>query len=346
VAGRVDHTYTEPVGAGRDTGRNREAVIHGPPLPTRGFLGERHAQVHLGAGLPDPRRPGRGPKLELEPPRLVRGGGGEVVIKVAIVEDHPVARHGLVSILAAAPDIQVVAAVTDITAFTHRAPSAVDAVIYDSYPYGETPRLGTITTLWGFARVLVVTASRQATDALAAMHCGASGYLSKDAIDEACLSAVRRVAAVRCTCRPGWRGWRPPEVCPARDGRPAPRPRPCCRCGNSRHSPSSPAATPTSRSHDGWGCPRPLWTLTSAASARNCAGQQGRTRVGRCALRRAASAGKRRIVTAAQGSDVTAWTEPAEAAVFQPSGAIALPPITPLLNRDSYAQVVEPPAGV
>jgi penicillin amidase len=47
-------------------------------------------------------------------------------------------------------------------------------------------------------------------------------------------------------------------------------------------------------------------------------------------------------LTAAQGPDVAAWTEPAETASFQPSGAVAVPPITPLPNRGSYGQIVEP----
>ncbi len=43
-----------------------------------------------------------------------------------------------------------------------------------------------------------------------------------------------------------------------------------------------------------------------------------------------------------QGSNVASWTEPAERAVFQPEGAIAVPAIVPLPNRGSYGQVVEP----
>ncbi len=63
---------------------------------------------------------------------------------------------------------------------------------------------------------------------------------------------------------------------------------------------------------------------------------------GAAAVMRQAAAETAAELTVAQGSDVAAWTEPADSAVFQPSGALALPSITPLPNRGSYAQVVEP----
>jgi penicillin amidase len=50
-------------------------------------------------------------------------------------------------------------------------------------------------------------------------------------------------------------------------------------------------------------------------------------------------------IQATQGTTVTTWTEPAEVARFQPLGAISVPPVAPLPNRGSYAQVIEPIAN-
>jgi penicillin G amidase len=47
-------------------------------------------------------------------------------------------------------------------------------------------------------------------------------------------------------------------------------------------------------------------------------------------------------LSSTQGSNVAAWTEAAETARFAPSGALPAQTITPLPNRGTYAQVVEP----
>jgi hypothetical protein len=46
-------------------------------------------------------------------------------------------------------------------------------------------------------------------------------------------------------------------------------------------------------------------------------------------------------LSAAQGPDPAKWNEPVEQTAFSAQGAIAVPPITPLMNRGSYGQVVE-----
>lgn len=50
-------------------------------------------------------------------------------------------------------------------------------------------------------------------------------------------------------------------------------------------------------------------------------------------------------LTASQGSDPASWNEPAEQTTFSAQGAISVPPITPLMNRGSYGQVVEASGG-
>jgi acyl-homoserine lactone acylase PvdQ len=46
-------------------------------------------------------------------------------------------------------------------------------------------------------------------------------------------------------------------------------------------------------------------------------------------------------LTQSQGCDVSRWNELVEQTTFSPQGAISVPPITPLMNRGSYGQVVE-----
>ncbi|HUZ28264.1 MAG TPA: penicillin acylase family protein [Solirubrobacteraceae bacterium] len=61
----------------------------------------------------------------------------------------------------------------------------------------------------------------------------------------------------------------------------------------------------------------------------------------RMALFRRAASDAAAELTATQGSDPAGWNEPAEQTTFSAQGAISVPPITPLMNRGSYGQVVE-----
>jgi len=118
------------------------------------------------------------------------------VLRVAIVDDHPVARQGLTTILSAAPDLTVTCAVAD-SAELARGPGgevAADLVILDLYLTPGRPALQTITDLSTRVPVLVVSASREPTDVLAAMQAGASGYLTKHSTEEGYLAAVRAIA--------------------------------------------------------------------------------------------------------------------------------------------------------
>ncbi len=114
------------------------------------------------------------------------------MIRVAVVDDHPVARRGLICILSGAADIDVVAEVEDPAAV---GPDVVaDVLICDPFPFGEAPRLSAVRELSDRAAVLAWSASRDRGDVAAAMRAGARGYLTKDAKDHAYLSAVRCLA--------------------------------------------------------------------------------------------------------------------------------------------------------
>ena len=116
-------------------------------------------------------------------------------MRVAVVDDHPVARYGLAAILDAAPDVQVVAAVDDPGRLPGDARGAVaaDVVIVDLYLADDVPALGVIAELSASTPVLVVSASQEPADVLAAMQAGASGYLTKRAAESHYLAALRTV---------------------------------------------------------------------------------------------------------------------------------------------------------
>jgi DNA-binding NarL/FixJ family response regulator len=117
------------------------------------------------------------------------------VLRVAIVDDHPVARHGLASILGPAEDLEVIGAFATCAELPVADAGTVDAdlVILDLYRADGRPALDDIARLSAMLPVLVVSASRAPADVLAAMQAGASGYLTKHAPEDAYVSAIRAV---------------------------------------------------------------------------------------------------------------------------------------------------------
>ncbi|HEX9343758.1 MAG TPA: response regulator transcription factor [Actinomycetota bacterium] len=119
-------------------------------------------------------------------------------IRIAIVDDHPVARWGVEHIFEAHPEIRVlcsVASVEELEVATGAGEAAPEVVIVDLYLAGEAPSLAAIERLAARCRVLVMSASGRREDVLAAIRSGADGYLTKQASDDAFLAGVERVAA-------------------------------------------------------------------------------------------------------------------------------------------------------
>jgi two-component system nitrate/nitrite response regulator NarL len=118
------------------------------------------------------------------------------MIQVAIVEDHPVARRGLQSILAEAGDIQVSAAVATPAELRLGAPGAgrPDVILLDLYHDSDEPCLDVIAELRGKHKVLVVSASGRPADVLGAVRAGACGYVTKLADPPLLVAAVHTVA--------------------------------------------------------------------------------------------------------------------------------------------------------
>jgi len=119
------------------------------------------------------------------------------VIRVLVVDDHPIVRSGIVGLLASAPDIEVVGEAAD-------GRSAVDAaarlrpgiVLMDL----RMPELdGDEATALILAeqpdvRVIVLTTYENDAAILTAIEAGASGYLLKAAPQEEILAGIRSVA--------------------------------------------------------------------------------------------------------------------------------------------------------
>jgi DNA-binding NarL/FixJ family response regulator len=118
-----------------------------------------------------------------------------VVIRVLLVDDHPLLRAGVAAVLATYADIDVVGS-------TGR-PESVVGLVADSAPDVVMLDLGLgtrdggelIPALVRSTRVLVFTATGTDVAILRALGAGATGYLLKDASPDELAAAVRAVAA-------------------------------------------------------------------------------------------------------------------------------------------------------
>jgi DNA-binding NarL/FixJ family response regulator len=127
-------------------------------------------------------------------------------IRVGIVDDHPVLREGIASLLAAQPDLAVIdrgETVDDAARILAR--DDIDVLVLDV-------RLGSTSGLTALQRpargrpaVVVLTAYAYPQYAEAALRLGASGFVLKNARIEELLAAIRNAAAggLSFSLRPG-----------------------------------------------------------------------------------------------------------------------------------------------
>jgi len=121
------------------------------------------------------------------------------VIRIAVVDDHPIALSGIEYMLADVPDITVVAAVATAAELRGRleepggAPPP-DVIVLDLYHEGEAPCLAAVAELAAVTRVLVVSASGRPADVVGAIRAGACGYVTKNTSLELFRNAIYTAA--------------------------------------------------------------------------------------------------------------------------------------------------------
>lgn len=122
------------------------------------------------------------------------------VIRVLLVDDHPLLREGLAAILEAEPNIAVVAQASNgaeaIACFEIHRP---DVTVMDVQMPGidGVAATASICSAWPGARVLILTTYQGDVQALRALKAGASGYLLKSAARMGLMDAIRSVHAGR-----------------------------------------------------------------------------------------------------------------------------------------------------
>jgi DNA-binding NarL/FixJ family response regulator len=118
------------------------------------------------------------------------------VIRVVLVDDHPVVRSGLAGLLATEPDIEVVGEAGDGEAGAVLALELQpDLVLMDlRMPVLDGADATARITAAGGPRVLVLTTYDTDADILRAVEAGATGYLLKDAPRDELVAAVRAAA--------------------------------------------------------------------------------------------------------------------------------------------------------
>lgn len=117
-------------------------------------------------------------------------------IRILVVDDHPLLREGMASVLAAQPDLQVVGEAADgLQALQAYRTLRPDLVLLDL----QLPGLGGVEVILALrkefpqARIVVVTASRGDVQAVRALEAGASGYLLKSGLRRELVDTVRAV---------------------------------------------------------------------------------------------------------------------------------------------------------
>jgi DNA-binding NarL/FixJ family response regulator len=116
------------------------------------------------------------------------------VIRVLIVDDHPIVRNGLRGAFADVPDIDVTAeAANGVEALDQVARQPIDVVLMDLRMPEMDGRqaIAALAKSASHVRVLVLTTFDSESDVLPAIEAGATGYLLKDAPPEDLIRAVR-----------------------------------------------------------------------------------------------------------------------------------------------------------
>jgi DNA-binding NarL/FixJ family response regulator len=127
------------------------------------------------------------------------------VVRVLVVDDHALFRHGLLQVLRSSPDISVVGEARDgMEAIEQAAALQPDLVLMDvrmpSVNGIEAARR--IRTAQPAVRILMLTESEDEEDLYAAVRAGATGYLLKEVAIDEIADAIRAVASGQALVSP------------------------------------------------------------------------------------------------------------------------------------------------
>ena len=118
-------------------------------------------------------------------------------LRILVVDDHPIVRSGVTSVLATQPDFEVVGeAATGADAVRAAAASRPDLVLMDLRmpTLGGVEATAAILAASAATRVVVLTTYASDGEILRAIEAGAVGYLLKDVPHEELFRALRAVA--------------------------------------------------------------------------------------------------------------------------------------------------------
>ncbi|MFF5210055.1 response regulator [Streptosporangium sp. NPDC000396] len=113
------------------------------------------------------------------------------MIKLAVVDDHPFMREGIVRFFEQSTEVTVVAGAPTAEGL----PDELDVLLLDLYLENGRPSIPQIQQWSATVRVLVMSVSGEQADVVAAIQAGASGYLTKSSEPAEFHAAVVSVAA-------------------------------------------------------------------------------------------------------------------------------------------------------
>ena len=128
------------------------------------------------------------------------------MIRVLVVDDHPLFRDGLTGLLATVADVEVVGSVGEGRSAVRGAAELLPDVVLMDLNMPGLPGLEAIRQICRLPQapaVLVLTMVDDDDSVTAAMQVGARGYLLKGAVQEEVLAALRTVAAGGAVVGPG-----------------------------------------------------------------------------------------------------------------------------------------------
>lgn len=118
----------------------------------------------------------------------------EDLVRVGVIEDHPLYRAAVARVLADAPDLELDAVAESVAQFAARRSGPGGVVVLDLRLRGVRDAAAVMEVVALGHKVLVLSAHARDADVLGAMAAGARGYLSKESDGAEIVRAVREIA--------------------------------------------------------------------------------------------------------------------------------------------------------